>query len=162
MPVKREERTMETHDAVEDDATRIAELTGAPTSVTRELVHDRTTKVTTRASSDETEEGDGDGNEDEDNGERKPGDDGDLLGVVSFDARREAVHVTQLAGTTAAVSRLLNEPIRFAEREDMAVEAVLEADESDCHEAVREAGFERAGSGPRFEGRETVVFRFET
>jgi len=143
MPVEREGETMEVRDAVEDDTSRLAELTGAPASVTRELVHDRTTRVA------EPESGGGD------NGNDGP------AGVVSFDAKRDAVHVTQLAGTRAAVSRLLDEPIRFAESEDMAVELVLEERETKLHEAVTEAGFERAGSGPRFEGRETVTFRLD-
>lgn len=128
---------MEVRDAVEDDAARLAELTGAPTSVTRELVHDRTTRIAASGDAD------------------------DAAGVVSFDARRDAVHVTQLAGTSEAVSRLLEEPIRFARCEDMAVEVVLEATETELQGIVDEAGFERAGSGPRFEGRETVAFRLD-
>lgn len=128
---------MEVRDAVEEDASRLAELTGAPASVTRELVHDRTTRIA------ESDDGSG------------------LTGVVSFDAGRDAVHVTQLAGSEKAVSRLLDEPIRFARSEDMAVEVLLDEGETDLHAVVTDAGFERAGSGPRFDGRETATFHLD-
>lgn len=144
---------MEIRDAVEDDTSRLAELTGAPASVTRELVHDRTTRVA------EPEAEAGEGSDDE-SGDEDDGDDGPA-GVVSFDAKRDVVHITQLAGTKAAVSRLLDEPIRFARSEGMTVELVLEETETDLHETVSEVGFERAGSGPRFEGNRTVSFRLE-
>jgi uncharacterized protein with von Willebrand factor type A (vWA) domain len=129
---------MEVREAVEDDAARLAELTDAPASVMREVVHDRTTRIAT----DET-------------GGDEP------AGVVSFGARREAVHITQLAGTEAAVSRLLDEPIRFARREDMAVEVLLEETDTDLQGTVTDAGFEYVGSGPRFEGRPTIAFRLD-
>ena len=134
---------MEVRDAVEDDAARMAELTGAPASVMRELVHDRSTRVATVESGTEA------------------GANGGLAGVVSFDARPDAIHVTRLTGTDEAVSRLLDEPIRFARREDMAVEVLIEVERTDLQEAVSEAGFERVESGPRFEGQETVAFRLD-
>ncbi|PSP73114.1 hypothetical protein BRC86_10625, partial [Halobacteriales archaeon QS_3_64_16] len=83
------------------------------------------------------------------------------VGVVSFDARRDSVHLTQLAGTREAVSRLLDEPTRFARREDMAVEVLIEEGQPDLQEAVGEAGFERAGSGPKFNGQPTISFRLD-
>ncbi|PSP61852.1 hypothetical protein BRC77_11755 [Halobacteriales archaeon QH_8_64_26] len=161
---------MEVRDAVEDDAPRLAELTGAPASVMRELVHDRTTKVATSGSDVGNEADREDGSraaseaaesEDVGNAELTEGNGGELVGVVSFDARRDSVHLTQLAGSERAVSRLLDEPIRFARREDMAVEVLIEEERGDLQEAVGEAGFERAGSGPEFDGRETISFRLD-
>jgi hypothetical protein len=161
---------MEVRDAVENDAPRLAELTGAPESVMRELVHDRTTKVATSR-----EDAGNDGKRED--GRRNAGDTGDVgnienagnveenggetIGVVSFDARRDSVHLTQLAGSERAVSRLLDEPIRFARHEDMAVEVLIEEGRPDLQEAVGEAGFERTGGGPEFEGRETISFRLD-
>jgi len=164
---------MEVRDAVEDDAPRLADLTGAPTSVMRELVHDRTTKVATSGDDAESESedaekaddsgetGDVEAVEDVGNAGGVDGNGGEPVGVVSFDARRDSVHLTQLAGTREAVSRLLDEPIRFARREDMAVEVLIEEKRRDLQEAVCEAGFERAGSGPEFEGEETISFRLD-
>lgn len=138
---------MEVRDADEDDAARVATLIGAPASVVRELVHDRTTRIATAES-----DSDSDSGADTNNGP---------AGVVSFDARHDTVYVTRLAGTDEAVSRLLDEPIRFARREGMTVEALIEAGRTDLQGIVADAGLERAGSGPRFDGQETVVFRLD-
>ncbi|MFB6165216.1 MAG: hypothetical protein ABEJ31_08670 [Haloarculaceae archaeon] len=126
---------MEVRDAVEADAERLAELTGAPTDVMRNLVHDRTVRVAAE--------------------------DDEIAGFVSFDARRRTVHVTQLEGPAAVCDRLLTEPVRFARGEDMAVELLVPEPNGDVRDAVDDAGFDRVGSGPRFDGTPTVKYRLD-
>lgn len=126
---------MDVRDAVEADADRLAELTGAPTDVTRNLVHDRTVRVAVE--------------------------DDEIVGFVSFDARTDTVHVTQLEGAPGVCERLLNEPIRFARREGMAVELLVPEPRDDVLTALEGSGFSRVGNGPRFEGMETIKFRLE-
>ncbi|WP_255151563.1 hypothetical protein [Halorarius halobius] len=125
---------MDVRDAVEADAERMAELTGSPADVMRNLVHDRTVRI--------AEAGE------------------ETRGFVSFDAQRETVHVTQLEGTHDACERLLEEPVRFAEREGMAVE-LLVAEDDDLRAVAHEAGFTEHGEGPRFEGTRTVRYRLD-
>jgi hypothetical protein len=139
---------MNVRDAVEADAGRLAALTDAPRDVMRNLVHDRTVRVAAV----ETEEGDE--GDDEDDG-------GEILGFVSFDARADTVHVTQLEGDPDTFDRLLEEPIRFARSEGMAVELLVPEDETDLPDAARKAGFEEVGQGPRFEGQTTARYRLE-
>jgi hypothetical protein len=126
---------MEVRDAVEADAERLAALTDAPRDVMRNLVHDRTVRVVER--------------------------DGKIVGFVSYDAREQTVHVTQLEGDADTYQRLLEEPVGFAEAEGMAVELLAPEDERAVHDAARDAGFDGAGSGPRFEGQRTTRFRLE-
>jgi len=126
---------MEVRDAVEADAERLAGMTDAPSDVMVNLVHDRTVRVAT---------------EDE-----------DLVGFVSFDARADTVHVTQLEGDPAVYDRLLEEPIRFAESEGMTVELLVPESESELPGAVEGAGFEQVGNGPRFEGETTRRYRLD-
>jgi len=126
---------MEIRDAVESDAGRLAELTDAPADVMRNLVHDRTVRV---------------GEEDD-----------DIVGFVSYDAREKTVHVTQLEGTPEVCNRLLDEPVRFARGEGMAVELLVPEPDEDAQTAADSAGFDRVGSGPRFDGTPTVKFRLE-
>ena len=125
---------MEVRDAVEDDTDAVVELTGLPSATARELLHDRSVRVATR----------GDG----------------PIGVVVFDARPGAVHVTRLAGETDAMAQLLAEPVRFATREGMAVELVVPAEAAAGEVAVAE-GFTDVGAGPRFDGDRTRRFRLE-
>lgn len=132
---------MEVRDAVEDDADALAECGNLPTAAVGQLVHDRTVRVAAA-------DGEGEG-EDE------------IQGFVAYDAATDLVHVTQLAGDPDAVARLLDEPVRFAEREGMPVEVLLPASEADLADAVEAYGFADAGSGPRFEGEETRRFRLE-
>ncbi|MFC6837051.1 hypothetical protein [Halomarina ordinaria] len=127
---------MDVRDAVEADAARLAELTESPEDVMRNLVHDRTVRVSV--------EDDGDG----------------IVGFVSFDAQAGTVYVTQLEGPPAACSCLLEEPLRFAENESMAVELLVAADDRSTRDAARDAAFEETGTGPRFEGTETVRYRW--
>jgi hypothetical protein len=124
---------MDVRDATEGDAERVAALTGTPTGTARELVHERTVRVAVR--------------------------EGTVVGVVAFDARPDAVHVTRLAGEHAAATRLLAEPKRFAERERMAVEYLAPEGDSGL-DAAREAGFDDDGPGPRFEGKPTRRLRW--
>jgi hypothetical protein len=150
---------MDVRDAVEADAERLAELTGAPVDVMRNLVHDRTVRVATEASDGGTAAGEGDAGDGADEGAG----DGEetILGFVSFDARRRTVHVTQMEGTEAATRRLLREPSRFAANEGMSVE-LLVADGDDSHRSVAEAaGFDEEGPGPRFDGTATVRYRLD-
>jgi hypothetical protein len=127
---------MEVRDAVEADAGRLAALGDAPAETMRNLVHDRTVRVAAE--------------------------DDDLVGFVSFDARRDAVHVTQFDGRPEAVERLLDEPARFARSEEMAAELLVEASREELRRAATDAGFREVGPGPRFDGAPTVKFRLET
>lgn len=125
---------MNVRDAVEADAERLAELTGAPRDVMRNLVHDRTVRVGL----------------DEDR----------IEGFVSFDARRDAVHVTQLEGPRSACERLLKEPVRFARGESMTVELLVAETDEEARAAAEKLGFVEDGLGPRFEGTRTVRYRW--
>ncbi|SDR30233.1 hypothetical protein [Natronobacterium texcoconense] len=144
---------MNVRDALEADADALASIADSPTDVMRNLVHDRTVRV--------AEDGSHDPNADVSGSQYNGSDPEDLLGFVSFDAREDTVHVTQLDGTDDACKRLLAEPIRFAERESMAVEVLVSRETETIADAAEELGFERSGSGPRFEGSSTVRFRME-
>jgi len=126
---------MEMRDAIEADAGRLASLTDAPRDVMRNLVHDRTVRVIE--------------------------DDGDIRGFVSYDAREQTVYVTQLEGDDGVYPELLEEPVRFAQTEGMAVEVLVPETESEMREAASEAGFERTGGGPRFDGEPTTRYRID-
>jgi len=126
---------MDVRDAVEDDAAALADLSGGPRDVLRNLIHDRTVRIAIE--------------------------DGDPVAFVSFDARPGTVYVTQIGGDPGACERLLEEPIRFAESEGMGVELILPEGEEALREAVTGAGFEESGSGPRFDGVPTVRYRRE-
>lgn len=138
---------MRVRDAVEADATDMASLADQPTDVMRNLVHDRTVRVAD--------------NPEETSDEQNQSDDqqSDLCGVVSYDAGEDTVHVTQLAGDQDAVGRLLEEPVRFANVEGMAVEVLIEVDDDTRQSVVENAGFEREGSGPFFSGKQTIRYR---
>ena len=125
---------MRVRDAVESDAEALARLADGPLDVVRNLVHDRTVRVAE--------------------------DDGDVLAFVSFDARPGTVYVTQLGGDAAAVERLLEEPVRFAETEGMAVELLVAEDDEAIRGAAVDVGFDRDGEGPRFDDVRTVRYRY--
>ena len=127
---------MQIRDAVEADADRMADLADAPPDVMRNLVHDRTVRIADR-------------------------DDEQIVGFVSFDARERTVHVTQLEGPPDVCDRLLEEPVRFAQGEGMAVELLVPEPEDAIQTAAADAGFDRIGSGPRFDGTPTVKYRLE-
>jgi hypothetical protein len=125
---------MEVRDAVEADAERLADLTGSPTDVMRNLVHDRTVRVADEA---ETVEG-----------------------FVSYDAKDSTVHGTQREGDTALGERLLEEPRRFADREEMDVELLVPESDDAMQAAVDAADFDEQGPGPRFDGTPTTRYRW--
>ncbi|UPV76299.1 hypothetical protein M0R89_06620 [Halorussus limi] len=169
-------------DAVEEDGEVLGELADAPAEVMRNVIHDRTVRVAERPSDDSdggadpdgddpdgadsqnevSENADGDG-ADADGADTDAADtDGaEVVGFVGFDAMPGTVRVTYLRGTPEARGRLLEEPVRFARKEEMAVEALVPEDESETKEVVEAAGFERAGTGPRFEGGQTFEYRLE-
>jgi len=124
---------MDVRDAVEADAGRLASLTDTPRDVMRNLIHDRTVRVAE--------------------------DDDEIRGFVSYDAREGTVHVTQMDGDPATFERLLEEPMRFARTEGMAVELLAPEDEPQLLDAAIAAGFDDVGSGPRFEGQPTTKLR---
>lgn len=126
---------MNVRDAVEGDAERLAALTDAPTDVMRNLIHDRTVRVAEDADS--------------------------VQGFVSYDAENSTVHVTQLEGDWELCEQLLAEPRRFAEREGMNVELLAPETDETAQEAAEAAGFERQGTGPRFDGMETIRYQWE-
>ena len=136
---------MRVRDAVEDDGEALGELAGAPAEVMRNVVHDRTVRVAER------------GSEDEENDEADP----EIDGFVGFDAMPGTVRVTYLRGSKAARERLLEEPVRFARKEGMAVEVVVPENETETTDVVESAGFERSGGGPRFDGGRTLKYRLD-
>ncbi len=144
---------MNVRDALEADADALASIADSPTDVMRNLVHDRTVRV--------AEDGTHDPNADIDGPQYNGSDPEDLLGFISFDAKADTVHVTQLDGTNEACERLLAEPVRFAERESMAVEVLVSPETEPVEDAAKELGFERYGRGPQFDGSPTVRFRLE-
>ena len=109
---------MRVRDAVAGDAEAVGAVTGAPTAAARELLRARTVRV---AEDDDAAGGDSDGD---------GGADAELVGVVAFDAGPGVVQVTRLAGTGAAMERLLEEPLEFAARETMVVELLVPADDA--------------------------------
>jgi hypothetical protein len=139
---------MDVRDAVEADADRLAELTGQPADVMRNLVHDRTVRVAV-----EPPDGGAGGDEDED-GDR-------VLGFVSYDAQNGVVHITQLEGTLPACERVLEEPLRFAEGEGMPVELLVAENADEKRDLAEAAGFRDEGRGPAFDGMPTVRYRHE-
>lgn len=136
---------MRVRDAVEDDGTALADLADVPTEVMVNVVHDRTVRVA----------------EPDDERDSRAADGEHVVGFVGFDARRDAVLVTHLEGPTDVRNELLDEPIRFGRKEGMAVEMLVPKDEEDTRELVDAAGFERRGTGPRFDGQRTLKFRLE-
>lgn len=151
---------MNVRDAREADADELAAIADSPTDVMRNLVHDRTVRVAEDGAGarDPNASTGGASTAGSTNGDTPRE---DLLGFVSFDAREETVHVTQIDGTTDACERLLAEPVRFAENEDMAVEVLVPKDQQPVTDAAQNLGFDQRGSGPRFAGTQTVRFRLE-
>ena len=125
---------MEVRDAREADAKRLAALADAPVEPIRDQIHDRTVRVA-----------------DEDG----------VVGFVSFDARRDTVHITRCEGPPEVVERLLDEPTRFAAREGLSVEFIFEESREELARAAADTGFEKVGNGPRFAESPTVRFRYE-
>lgn len=137
---------MRVRDAVEEDGDILGGLADAPAEVMRNVVHDRTVRVAER----ETEPDEGDDGASE------------IVGFVGFDAMPGTVRVTYLRGSRTARERLLEEPVRFARKEGMAVEVLVPEDEETTRDVVETAGFRRVGTGPQFDGSRTVEYRLDT
>ncbi|QCJ46822.1 MULTISPECIES: hypothetical protein [Haloprofundus] len=152
---------MEIRDAVEADAEAIAGIADAPTDVMRNLVHDRTVHVATEANTVTGPNEDADGAETADADRPDARTDEPIVGFVSYDARDRTVHVTQFGGQGDAVERLLEEPLRFARAERMAAELLVGADDDELRGAAERVGFEKQGSGPQFDGQQTVRYRLQ-
>lgn len=142
---------MRVRDAVEADAEALAAIADAPADAMRRVIHDRTVRVAQA-----------DGATTDPNADTAADAGTELLGFVSFDARAETVHVTQFDGTHTACERLVSEPLRFAANEEMAVELLVVDGQEAVREAVTNAGFERLGPGPRFDGSPTTRYRIES
>ncbi|MFB6069696.1 MAG: hypothetical protein ABEJ76_01625 [Halanaeroarchaeum sp.] len=84
----------------------------------------------------------------------------DLVGFASYDTWSGTVHVSSLVGDPPVVDRLLDEPIRFAEREGLAVEIVVPDDDEDLTETIVDLGFEVVGKGPLFDGKSSHRYRY--
>ena len=156
---------MRVRDAVEADAAAIGSMTDRPRGVVQNMIHDRSVRVAvTDDAASEPDEGaspsdrNGDGDEGDVEGDDTPVD--AVAGFVAFDVRDGTVHVTNFEGTAAAVERLFEEPIGFAKREGMTVEAIVPTDGVGPG-VVGAFGFEAAGSGPRIEGSSTTRYRFD-
>ncbi|WP_276299529.1 hypothetical protein [Halorussus lipolyticus] len=138
---------MRVRDAVEEDGAVLGELADAPAEVMHNVVHDRTVRVAEEPADGET---------------RSEGeDDAEVVGFVGFDAMPGTVRVTYLRGTREARERLLEEPVRFARKEGMSVEALVPEDEAETKAVVESAGFRQIGTGPRFDGGRTLEYRLE-
>ena len=135
---------MRIRDALESDAEALAASTDRPEGVVRNMIHDRSVRVAAEGKEDD-------------------GDDGNstVAGFVAFDVRGETVHVTDFDGGDEAIRLLFEEPRRFARREGMSVEVVVPNDER-TGDILEDVGFESAGAGPRFEGRETTRYAIDS
>ena len=169
---------MRVRDAVEADAAALASMTGRPSGVVRDMIHDRSVRVAATDDGYPADDGGAaddsgatdDGGTADSNGETETvtGRDGDgpdtpadaVAGFVAFDVRDGVVHVTNVEGDPDALGRLFEEPVRFATREGMTVEAVLATDGT-AVEAAGSLGFEAVGSGPRIDGAPTTRYRFD-
>ena len=148
---------MDVREAVEADAEALAGLADSPVDVMRNLVHDRTVRVAVDPDAIESEQG----GDVEHKGNSQDNESSPIVGFVSFDARDETVHITQIAGSEGACVRLLEEPVRFARGEAMAVELLVPEGERAVRDAAEAANFATAGSGPRFSGQPTTRYRLE-
>ena len=162
---------MRVRDAVEEDGEALGELADAPAEVMRNVVHDRTVRVAEREDDASGEKPDGENStdgstdestDDESTTDESTGDRPEIVGFVGFDAMPGTVRVTYLRGSRAARERLLEEPVRFARKEGMAVEALVPESEAETREVVEDAGFRRVGTGPRFDGSRTIEYRLDS
>jgi len=120
-------------DATDEDVAAVERLAAVPRAAAERLVRERRVRVAD--------------------------DDGETVGLVAYEADRNAVHVTHLAGDAAAAAALLDEPVSFARAEGLPVEAVVPESEDGALDAVTAAGFESVGDGPRFAGERTTRYR---
>ncbi|AAG20471.1 MULTISPECIES: hypothetical protein [Halobacterium] len=130
---------MHVRDATAGDTAAVAGLAAADIDAAR-LIRDRTVQV---AVADD-------------------GDDEDVIGFLSYETGRDAVHITRIAGDAEAVEALLDPPQTFATRETLPVEVVRPANGTDdITAALVAASFESAGPGPVFAGEPTTRYRWE-
>ncbi|WP_418285423.1 hypothetical protein [Halorubrum sp. DTA46] len=137
---------MRIRDALESDAETLAGAVDRPRAAVLDMIHERSVRVAVSEGPDDTE-GDSD-------------DRSTVAGFVAFDVHGETVHVTDFNGDESVIRRLFEEPRRFANREGMSVEVVVPNDER-TGELIEAIGFERTGSGPRFDGRATTRYQVE-
>ncbi|ELZ38162.1 hypothetical protein [Halorubrum tebenquichense] len=148
---------MRVRDAVEADAAAVASMTGRPSGVVRDMIHDRSVRVATTEEEPAERDDGGDAPADAD-GDETPVD--SVEGFVAFDVRDGTVHVTNFEGGPEGIRRLFEEPVGFAIREGMTVEAVVPVDGT-ATATVEAIGFEAVGSGPRIDGASTTRYRFD-
>lgn len=127
---------MAIRDATESDAQRIAGLVGTSTDAARGIVRDRTVRVCVE--------------------------DAHIAGVVSFDATSSAVQVTGLAGDPGTYGTLIDEPVRFGEREGLPIEMVVPTSDEAVIASLEAAGFDPVADGPSFGGEPTACYRRTT
>jgi len=152
---------MYVRDAVESDAHALTRHADLPVDAVTQLIHHRTVRVAER---DEAVADDGESAgaaPDVGTGPEEGTPPEAVLGFVAFDAHEGTIHITKLAGDREVVTRLLDEPTRYAEKEGMPVEAIVAESEADVAAAVEAFGFEAVGPGPRFDGEETRRFRLD-
>lgn len=149
---------MNVREADRSDASSVGGLVDLPDEAATTLLRNRTVRVAEREAETagaadpegaDADEADADGADAE----------SEIVGVVAFDARPGVVDVTQLRGEADALSRLLEEPVRFAVREGMDVEIVVPESATELRSVVDGFGFEADGDGPRFEGETTRRYR---
>lgn len=87
-------------------------------------------------------------------------DDEAVVGFLSYDTWSETVHVSTMVGEPEVVDALLDEPRRFADAEDIPVEIVVPDFDSGLQTVVTDAGFERVGKGPLFDGEPSHRYRY--
>ncbi|QGN07861.1 hypothetical protein Hrd1104_11485 [Halorhabdus sp. CBA1104] len=152
---------MDVRNAVEADANGLAALADSPVDVMRNLVHDRTVRVAIANDAEAAENSPAADSAETPGTSPEQDETPSLVGFVSFDVRGETVYVTQIGGTEPACTRLLEEPIGFARREDMDVELLVPEEEAAVRRAVEAAAFTAVGDGPRFLGQSTTRYRLD-
>jgi len=125
---------MDVRDAAETDASDLADLLDTPVGVAERLLRERAVTV---AEQDRT-----------------------VVGVVAYEVSDGAVHVTRLTGDPDAVSRLLDEPLAFADAEDLPVKLFVTESEGDVRRAVETKGFQEVGAGPTLDGEPTKKYQY--
>ena len=84
----------------------------------------------------------------------------EIRGFLSYDTWSGTVHVSTMVGEPPVVDTLLEEPRRFADTQDIPVEIVVPVHDDELQSIVTEAGFERVGTGPLFDGDPSHRYRY--
>lgn len=126
---------METRAADETDLQAIAELLELPEAATVRLLQTRSVVIAVE--------------------------DGQVTGCLSYDVHEGVIEVTRIAGPAGTVRHLLDVPRQRARSDERPIEVLLPEADQDTARTLEEAGFEKAGRGPRFRGRATTRFRWE-